>query len=334
MAIGMCVLSGCGRTKVVLTTGFAKDEVFVIGDSHCYMPEMMVYLSNVHYQYNTVYGNGIWDASVEGVTLEDNVKDTVLAQIAQIKTMYLLAVSKGLTLTEEQEEKALLAAKTYYESLTQEQIEALGITETQLVQMYREYALADCVYDEIIKDINPEISDDEARTVTVQHIYIETCVIDGAGNIVGYTADKRAELYNMAMDIRDQAIAGVDFEELAEKYSDDEIVTISFGRGVMDENIDIAVFNLGTDEISTIVETEMGYHIFKCINTMDRDQTDANKIAIVEKRRKETFENEYNTFVSSLVKNLNEELWDGVDINECVINSTDFFGIFDDIFRE
>ena len=41
----------------------------------------------------------------------------------------------------------------------------------QLIEsMYRDYALADKVYRQIISDINPEISDDEARTITVQHI--------------------------------------------------------------------------------------------------------------------------------------------------------------------
>lgn len=40
--------------------------------------------------------------------------------------------------------------------------------------MYREYALADKVYTFIIKDINPEVSDDEARTITVRQILIMT----------------------------------------------------------------------------------------------------------------------------------------------------------------
>ncbi len=36
--------------------------------------------------------------------------------------------------------------------------------------LYREYAMADKVYQLIIQDINPEISDDEARKITVQQI--------------------------------------------------------------------------------------------------------------------------------------------------------------------
>ena len=61
--------------------------------------------------------------------------------------------------------------------------------------------------------------------------------------------------------------------------------------------IEEAAFNLGTDEISGIVETEHGYHIIKCISTFDRDETDRNKIKIVEQRRKEVFNEEYSGFV-------------------------------------
>lgn len=39
--------------------------------------------------------------------------------------------------------------------------------------LYREYAMADKVYQLIIQDINPEISDDEARKITVQQIFLQ-----------------------------------------------------------------------------------------------------------------------------------------------------------------
>ena len=43
--------------------------------------------------------------------------------------------------------------------------------------------LADKVYRQIISDINPEISDDEARTITVQHILIKTVTENADGTI-------------------------------------------------------------------------------------------------------------------------------------------------------
>ena len=43
-------------TRVVLTTGFAQDEIFRIEKLSCTLPEMMVYLTNMKNQYESVYG--------------------------------------------------------------------------------------------------------------------------------------------------------------------------------------------------------------------------------------------------------------------------------------
>lgn len=77
----------------------------------------MIYLTTTQNQYENVYGTEIWNTSLNGVTLEDNVKETVLARIAQIKTMYLLAKEKEVTLDEAEEAKVVQAAQEYYSSL-------------------------------------------------------------------------------------------------------------------------------------------------------------------------------------------------------------------------
>ena len=102
---------GEGNTTVVLTTAFKKDEVFKIETISCTVPEMMIYLTNTQNQYETVYGDRIWETSLDGVTLEENVKETVLAKIAQIKTMCLLAREKGVELEDSEEELAEAAAE-------------------------------------------------------------------------------------------------------------------------------------------------------------------------------------------------------------------------------
>ena len=142
-------LSACGEDggkKVVFTTGLARDEVFKIGSSTCTESEMMLYLTNTQNQYENVYGEGIWNTSVDGVTLEENVKETVLAKVAQIKSMYLLAGEKGVVLEEEEENLVKSAAESYFVSLNDTEKELLGITLELVEKMYREYALAEKVY--------------------------------------------------------------------------------------------------------------------------------------------------------------------------------------------
>lgn len=335
----MGTMTGCGNkedtnTKVVLTTGFAKDEIFRIESISCTLPEIMVYLTNTQNQYESVYGLEIWQANVEGVTLEQNIKDTALARIAQIKTMNLLAAEHGVGLSEQEKENAAAAAKIYYDSLNETERELMGVTEETIEGLYAEYGLANKVYNFIIRDINPEISDDEARTIKVQHVLIKTYALDGMGEKIGYTASAKAEAYELAKEILSIAREeGTDFEQLIERYSEDNKGTYSFGKGDMEPAFEEASFNLGTGEISDIVETKFGYHIIKCMSTFDREETDANKVKIVEERKKEVFGQEYDTFVKSLTRNLNEEVWEQVGfIHDDKVTTANFFDIYGEYF--
>lgn len=341
LAAALCIggLTGCGshgdsNTKVVLTTGFEKDEVFRIEDISCRLPEIMVYLTNFQNQYESVYGSKIWEANVKGVTLEQNVKDTTLARIAQIKTMNLLAEEHEVELSGQEKGLVKEAAAAYYNSLNDIEIEQMGVTEETIVQLYSEYVLANKVYNFIIRDINPEVSDDEARTITVQHVLIKTYTLDGTGEKTEYTADAKKNAYAKAQEVLELANGGNDFEELIQQYSEDNKGTYSFGKGDMEQNFENAAFNLETNEISGIAETKFGYHIIKCISTFDREETDFNKIKIVEERKKEVFGQEYDAFVKSLVRNLNDELWNSVVfLHEKDVVTTDFFDIYGKYFE-
>lgn len=326
-------IDNVGNTKVVLTTGFGRDEVFRIDKASCELPEIMVYLTNTKNQYEKTLGSQIWEASYNGETLEENIKETVLARIARIKAMNLLAERYEITLTNEEHDNAASAAKLYFESLNDKERELLGVDEKLLCTMYEEYALSAKVYEYLIADINPEISDDEARTITVQHILIKTYSLNEAGERVPYSSSAKREAYQRAVEALRRAQAGEDFSRLSAEYNEDGNSTYSFGKGTMDAAFEEAAFNLGTGEISDIVESEYGYHIIKCISTFDRDETDRNKIKIVEQRRKEVFNEEYSGFVEGLARNINEKLWNTVGfIDDEEVTTSSFFEVYHDVF--
>lgn len=336
LALCLCLIgvTACSSARVVFTTGFGEDEVFRIDSTACTLPEIMVYLTNTQNQYEDVYGNQVWNISLEGVTLEENVKEMVLAKIAQIKTMYLLAESKGVSLDGSEQTRVEQAAEEYFRSLSDAEVEILGVNKETILRLYSEYALADKVYQYIIQDINPEISDDEARTITVQHILLRTYTTDGTGARVEYTEELKSTVYRKARGVREQAVTeGQDFVELASRYSDDPVITYSFGKGDMDPAIEEVAFALETGEISTIVESESGYHIIKCINTFDKEQTDANKLEIVEERKREVFGQEYDVFVEGLSRSLNEKLWEQVAFLESdEVTTKSFFEVYKKYF--
>lgn len=330
-------LVGCGdkeNKKVVLTTGLEKDEVFRIEDVSCRVPEIMVYLTNTQNQYEQVYGDETWETSVDGVTLEENVKDIVLAKIARIKTLNLMAKENDVTLNDAEMNKVKVAADEYYDSLNETEIKLLDIDKDLITKLYKECALADKVCEYILQDINPEVSDDEARIVTVEHIYMKTYTLNGSGEKVPYTDTMKQKVYDEMSDVLELAQSGEQsFKSLMEEYSEAEINTISFGKGEVDKAFEETAFNMETNELSGIVEGEDGYYIIKCINTFDKEETDANKLKIMEERREEAFYEEYENFVSTLARDLNEKLWKDIEfIHDDQVTTSNFFTIYDKYF--
>lgn len=126
--LGM-MIQGCAKndkgTKVVFTKKLEKNEVFRVGDEICKSSEMKVFLSTTRHEYESVYGEKIWNTSLNGVTLEENVKKSVLEKVAQIKSMYLLAKNKGIELDETEKSLTEAAAKDYFGRLSAVQKEEM-----------------------------------------------------------------------------------------------------------------------------------------------------------------------------------------------------------------
>ncbi len=313
MTVFLC--TACGDNKIVLTTGFAADEIFRIEGKSCSEAEVLVYLTTLHNQYEGAFGDGIWAVQVEGMPLGDTIKQTVLARLAKIKIMNLMAVQYQLQLTKEEQEAVKKAASEFYGNLSKDEIAAMdGVKKATIEEMYEEYAIAEKLYEYLVKDVNPEISDDEARIITVHQIRMKN----------------EAQL----ADIKKQIDDGEDFDTLAYSDNEAEEVSLSFAKGEMPQEIEDACFALGEGEVSEILQTEDGYVLYQCVNTYDRDQTEAHKVQILQQRRKETFQKLYDAFAEGKDIYLNEELWAQVAMPEQKTTTSDFFDIYEKYMAE
>ncbi|MEM7207099.1 MAG: SurA N-terminal domain-containing protein [Pseudomonadota bacterium] len=87
--------------------------------------------------------------------------------------------------------------------------------------------------------------------------------------------DDREAKRQQLMDIRSQALNGVDFAELAEEFSDDPGSASqggdlgAFPRGVMVPEFEEAAFSLNTDELSDVVESSFGFHLIKVTDVIE-----------------------------------------------------------------
>ena len=339
MLLGMAIaLGGCKKknaAKIILTSDFEKDEVFRLEEISCYVPEVMVYLVNSENQYSEVFGSEIWGRQVEDDTLEGKYKETILARIAQIKAMTLLAEQYNVSLDEEEEEKVSKAAIDYYANITEADKATMGADVETITGLYHDFALANKLYDYITEDVNPEISDDEARTITVNGILVKTYSVDDNGVKHEFSEDEKKSAYQRILVAQALLEEGAEFDIVAAEYNEDTQNTYSFGRGVMPEVIEEAAFSLAADEVSDIIESEYGYHILRCVTTFNKDETEANKSVILEQKKQEAFDSAYEAFVQNLTSNLNEPVWSSISYDKSMGATTvNFFDIYDKYFTE
>ncbi len=330
----LCACREEQRGNVIFTSGFGKDELFRIGEVSCTKAEYMIYLTNMQNHYENVFGEEIWSVTFEGVRFEENMKENVLAKIAQMKSVYLLALDKQITLSDKEKEELEKAATEYFDSLNDTEKEMLQIDRDTVLRLYTEYTLADKVYQQITGEVNPEISDDEARTITVEQIVLKTYTTDSHGRVIEYTEGMKEEAEKKIGEIRELATNGEnDFSVLVGKYNEEEMGTISFQRDEVDPAIGDVAFSLEKDEVSPVIETTDGYYLLKCISTFDREQTEENKLVLIEERKNEAFGKEYEAFVERLAKKLNEDVWDEIQLmKEAEVETDSFFEIYEKYF--
>lgn len=328
-------LTGCQReTKLVFTMGLSGDQIFKIGSSICTRPEIMIYLTTFYNQYADAYGEEMWNYDFGGVSLEEHVKDVVLSKMAQIKIMNIMARERDISLDTEEEKRVLAAAKVYYEKLNEPLIKQEKITQETAEKVYREYAIANKVYTTITESADMEISDDEARTVTVQAIFLKNWRLDN-NEKVRMSENETLDILKTAKELLRRANEGEDFEALAAQYSDDKQVIKSYARGVVEPYFEELLFSMDEGDISDVIETEDGYYIVKCISTMDYEATQENKLVLAKQRQRKAFSDAYTEIATNTHSQFRDKYWEKLTLNQEVhTTEANFFDIYDEYVKQ
>lgn len=312
----MMLFSGCkGKTQIILTTPLGDNELFRIGDEVCTVAEAKVFLTTTQNQYETLIQPDMWDKDFGGMSLEDYVKESILAQLTQIKSMALMAEERKVTLDDAETKAIGAAAKEYYESLSAEELNYLGITMEQVENLYTQYALSEKLYEEVTADVDTEVSDDEARSITVQQIYIPKTNTDAKA--------QAQEAYEKV------TAENADFEAIALTYDADGDIEAAYRKGAAEAALETVVFSLDINQISDVVEGESGYYIVKCISSFNREETDANKAEIISQRKTEAFDVVYQEFIKQQPSQFNDEVWEKLELqSDGSVSTANFFDVY------
>ncbi|MCR5675305.1 MAG: peptidylprolyl isomerase [Lachnospiraceae bacterium] len=322
-------------TRVIVTTGPSRDELFRIEDTTCSLQEYLVCLINMQKTCESGFSPDVW-AGEEGAAFAESIRDNALARISRIKAMTLLASDLEITLTDDERDRAHTAADDYNRSLSEADRQACGGVDGETLRnMVADYMLADKVYRYYIRDIDPEISDDEARRVTVRQIVLRTWTYDAGGSKVSVDEAGKRTLLLRAKQLRRDWENGADFEDLAAAYNEADETELTFGRGETDPVMESIAFSLGKDEVSEVFETGEGITLLYMINTFDRAETEANKLRIMDERRHDAFDREYDTFAAGLARTFNDEVYERAQMtDDPAVTTSDFFRICEGVCTE
>jgi len=322
--LALCMLSvlwaapaaGCGDGDAPgLVSQITAKQVLKVDGQGCSLPEARVFLVNYQNLYGTVMGVDLWKAESQKKSLEEYVKDLTVSQLTKILSMDSLAKSREIALDEQETASVEQAAEAYYDSLGEAERSYLGVMESDVRNLYMNYALAQKLYESLTAEINSEVSDDEARIMQAMQIFVT----------------KKDTAKQIKRELKD----GADFASLANSYNEADEISIQFGRGELPKEVEKAAFALGDNEISDCIKTEDGYYFLQCIDKFNEELTDANKLKIVKQREKEAFGDVYDAYVKTISRRLNRRVWDEVRVEQSDEIATDsFFEVYQEYCGE
>lgn len=283
--------------------------VVTVGNNKVYYNEAMLYFMFMKAQYEAYFGDAVWSYDIgDGTTFEDQAKEEILNLLTQTKIIVDKSDGYSVALTEEEEATVLEKADEYYSGITEADKGKYGFTEDLIRKFYRENMIYQKVYDAVTMNADTEVSDEEAKQITVEQILIKTTVSkDGKDEAMTEAEKKTAR--NRAVRLLKDAKKTEDFKKLAQANTEDSQVEYTFGKGEMVEPFEIAAFALNTGELSQLVETEYGYHIIYCVSDYDKDATLEKKEEIIEDRQNELFKKLYDEWSQSYKVEVKEKVW-------------------------
>ena len=306
-ALCFAVFSGCGSEKTEvprkeLISGYTEAQMLVIASSE-------------KNRYEDILTEGIWDAAGgtgEGGLME-NLEQEIQAFMGELKVVSYIAKDQGITLTDTEEKAMAGAAEEYYNSLSQSDKEAMGLTQEEILELYREYCLAQKFAGGLARQDDLEVSDSEAKVIHVLQASTENR--DAAVRLREMASGENANFRNCAAEL------GIPVRELAP------------GRGqAFDEDsrkLEEAEFALAAGQVSDIIEIGTAFYVIYCENDYDEEATRERKERISAARVENAFRRIYEAYGERVEVTEDAGAYDRLNLQTLALaDKSDFFRVY------
>ena len=302
------IVCGCG-VKETLLSGRKSEREY--GKA-----ETMVIVTTERLRYEELYTDKIWDVAVDesGTTFEETLVNQIHDFLKELKTMSRMADEENVTLSGKERELVKQAAAQYMENLKNAG-DSFEITRDVAESLYEDYWKAEKLVETLTENVNLEVSDSEAKVITVDEIVLSD----------KDQADETLEK------VRTE---GTDFMTVAKEVSEDQEIEKKISRGMRSEEYEQAAYALASGEISDVIGADGKYYILRCVSDYDEAATKIRKEEMVREKKNEAFYETYSEYAAKVHLAKDDSLWKNLSITDGEKTSADFFEIFETVCKE
>lgn len=302
VALSVSSLTGCSfnsKTPVIgKIVGLGSSEMFKIDKEVCSKQEYMLVLMDTAGTYKADFGGKVdWNAKVsDNQTLQSYVMQKVKEDITVQYTLASMAKEKNISLTSDESAIIKTKAGEYYNSLTSQEKEYTGASQEDVENLYKNYYLADKVYDALAAEADAKISDEEARVMKIQYIRMNT------------DNTKEDKIKSTLKTVTDLVKGGYQtFAREAKQYSEDNVFEKTLKKNEATKTYEKSAFNLSNSEISSIIQDGKDYYLVYCVNSYLKTETEKNKEEIIKNAQQTYFNDKYSKYLKDIDVDFNDD---------------------------
>ena len=314
-------LPGCGRKdkNATLETGTVSDNsvVMLVGNEPVRFSEIKDYCYFLKCQYEGNFGEELWNYPIgDSETIGDQAKQEIVNMITQLKIICAKAKEENITLTADEQDEALRQAEELVANATKKDKKEYKLSVQELTEIYKENALASKMFYIATDDADTNISDEQARQVSLQYVQILTNGTNKNGVQVKMDEQTKKKALKRAIRLAQEAARTEDFLTFAQQNTEAQQAELTIGRDTdkLEKTVVDAAFSMQTGEISEVIEGEQGYYILYCVNQEDEEATRQRKEEIIQERQTAMFMDKYSQWMQGKKVDINQSFWNEFSI--------------------
>ena len=255
----LCILllSACRGGSEAALRG---DELLSVDGSVLSWAEAQIYILSQHALYSKSYGENIWQVKLREGDFESHIKSALLDYFKLLFLAEYGAKKEKVSLSEAEEKEISLAAAAYAGSLNEKTKAQTGISEPVAREAFKRFAMAQIFHRQLMQNAGREVSDDEARVISVELVKSD-----------------QAEGYGRMQEILNSLKEGKSTEEALRGLENIEHHKQTLMRGSFSKSFDTIAFSLKAGQWSPIITEEGAYYLVKCLSPYLEEETVKNK---------------------------------------------------------